>query len=242
MVLVMPFAKIGPTAMSRANAIAAGQQRVGRNEPVEEAPALALFAAHRAAGVKQLARAPLADQARQDRAGAHVAAREADAVEQEGGLAARRAQPQVRGHRHDRACACANAVDRGDDRLRAGAHRLHQIAGHAREHQQLGRLQPNQRADDLVHVTARAEVVAGADQHDGMHVGRVLERAEQVAQLGIRVEGQRVLAVGAIQCEGCDAVAHLPLEMRRAVAEERLAVAGDQRRVDAVGRCRDRCR
>ena len=47
-----------------------------------------------------------------------------------------------------------------------------------------------------------------------------------------------VLALGAVQCEGRDAFARLPLEMRRAVTREQLAVAGDQRRVDAVGRCR----
>jgi hypothetical protein len=45
------------------------------------------------------------------------------------------------------------------------AHGLDQVARHAREHQQLGRLQAHQRADDLVHVAARAEVAAGAGDH-----------------------------------------------------------------------------
>jgi hypothetical protein len=48
-----------------------------------------------AAGVEQLAGAALADDARQHGAGAHVAAGQADAVEQKGGLAARRAQPHI---------------------------------------------------------------------------------------------------------------------------------------------------
>ena len=48
------------------------------------------------------------------------------------------------------------------DRLRAGAHRLDQVARHAREGQQVRHAHLRQRADDLVHVAARAEVAAGA--------------------------------------------------------------------------------
>ena len=50
------------------------------------------------------------------------------------------------GHRQDRAGAGADAVDRRDDRLRAGAHRLDEIAGHARESEQLGHRHFGQRA------------------------------------------------------------------------------------------------
>ena len=46
--------------------------------------------------------------------------------------------------------------------LRTTAHRFDQIAGHAREREQTGRVHLRERADDLVHVAARAEVVAGA--------------------------------------------------------------------------------
>src|SRR5204862_7585073 len=98
-------------------------------ELVEEAPALSLVAAERAAGVEQLAGAALADDPRQHRARAHVAAGEADAVEEERGLAPRGADAQVARHRQDRAGAGADAVDRGDDRLRADAHRLDEVAG-----------------------------------------------------------------------------------------------------------------
>src|SRR5205823_14164076 len=104
--------------------------------------------------------------------------------------AARRAQAQVGSHGHDRARACAYAVDRGDDRLRAAAHGLHEVAGHAGEHQQFGGLEAYQRADDLVHVAAGAEVVAGPNDHDRVDVGRVFQLPEQVAQLRVRVEGQ----------------------------------------------------
>jgi hypothetical protein len=177
MVLVMPCAKVGPARLRRRG------QHLRRDQPVEEAPALGLLAAERTAGVEQLAGAAVADQARQDRARAHVAAGQPDAVEQERRPAARGADAQVGRHRQDRAGAGAHAVDRGDDRLRAGAHRLDDVAGHAREHQQLGRRQPDQRADDLVHVAAGTEVVAGALQHDDLDVVGVAQPAEQVAQL-----------------------------------------------------------
>ena len=114
-------------------------------------------------------------------------------------LRARGAEAQVGRHRDDRAGARADAVDRGDDRLRAGAHRLDQVAGHAGEHQELGRLQPHQRADDLVHVAAGAEVPARAGEHDRMHVVGMAQPREQVAQLGVGLEGERVLALGPVQ-------------------------------------------
>ena len=92
---------------------------------------------------------------------------------------------------------------------------MHQVAGHAREHQQLGRLQLDQRADDLVHVAARAEVAAGALHDDAMHVAGVAQLAEQVAQFGVGREGQRVLALGPVQRDDADAVLDLPGEVLR---------------------------
>jgi hypothetical protein len=194
----------------------------------------AFFAAERAAGEQQFAGPALADDARQHGAGAHVAAGQPDPVEQEGSLAARRSQPQVGGHRHDGAGAGADAVDRRHDGLRAGTHGFHQVARHASEHQQLGRLQPHQRADDFMHVAAGAEIVTGTGDHHRMDVGGVFQLAEQVAQLGIRLEGQRVLAFGPVQRDGGDAAAHLPEEVLRTVAGQLLAVAGDQGRIGAL--------
>ena len=54
--------------------------------------------------------------------------------------------------------ADADAVDRRDHRLRAGADRLHEVAGHAREAQQAAHVHLGQRADDVAHVAAGAEV------------------------------------------------------------------------------------
>jgi hypothetical protein len=61
-------------------------ENVGANDFAEEAPALAFLCRHGTTGVEELGRAPLADQAWQHRAGAHVAAGKADAREKERGL------------------------------------------------------------------------------------------------------------------------------------------------------------
>ena len=121
--------------------------------------------AHGAPEKQQFARAALADDARQHRARAHVAAGEADAVEQERGLRFRRRIANVGRHGDDRAGADADAVDGGDDRLRAMAHGFDQIAGHAREVEQFRHAHFGERGDDVVHVAAGAEIAAGAGEH-----------------------------------------------------------------------------
>ncbi len=138
------------------------QERVGLDEAVVEAPGRALLGRHGAAREQQLARAPLANQPRQDGAGAHVAAREADAVEQGRHLGARRGKADVGGHGDDRARAGRDAVYRRDDGLAAGAHRLHQLARHRGEPHRPPGVAVEQRADDLVHVAAGAETAARA--------------------------------------------------------------------------------
>src|SRR5438445_2958432 len=59
------------------------QDVLGGDDAAEEAPALALLRGHEAAGIEQLGGARLADDARQDRAGAHVAAGQSHLVEEE---------------------------------------------------------------------------------------------------------------------------------------------------------------
>ena len=127
-------------------------QHIGGHDAVEESPALALLRRHRATGEQQLGGASLANDARQHRAGAHVAAGEADAREEKGGLGRWRGETQVRSERDHRAGADARAVDRRDDRLRTGAHGLDEIAGHAREGEQPLHVACQQRADDVVHI------------------------------------------------------------------------------------------
>ena len=95
----MAWAKVGPCGQLCRQRLRFGQQRLGRAQAVEEAPLQRFLAAQRAAGVQQLGGAALADHARQQRARAHVGARQPHAHEQERRLAARGAQPQIGGQR-----------------------------------------------------------------------------------------------------------------------------------------------
>ncbi len=97
-----------------------------------------------------------------------------------------------------------------------------------------GAFKRHQRADDFVHIAARAEVAAGAGDHDGLHVVGPFELVKQVAQFGVAVEGERVLALRAVQRDGADLVFHFPEEVGRLVIRQRLAVAGQQGGVDVV--------
>ena len=103
--------------------------------------------------------------------------------------------------------------DRRDHRLRAMAHRLDQVAGHAREFQQLRHFHLGQRADDFVHVAARAEIAARSGHDDGFYFGCPLKACEQITQLGIRLERQRVFLLGPVQRDDADLSIHFPEEM-----------------------------
>jgi hypothetical protein len=177
----------------------------------------------------------VADQARQDRARAHVAAGQADAVEQERGLAARGAD-----RRSDAIATIAPApaqtpsiaatIGCGQARIvftRSPVIRVNISSS--------GAFRRHQRADDLVHVAARAEVVASAVDHDGFHIVGVLQVGEQLAQLGIRVERQRVLALGPVQRHMADPILDLPGEVLRLIAGGGSGIAGGEAGVDAGG-------
>ena len=64
----------------------------------------------------------------------------------------------------------AHAVDYRDDRLRAGAHRLDEIAGHAGEIEKLRGIELQQGRDDLVNIAAGGEIAAGAGDDEDLHV------------------------------------------------------------------------
>src|SRR3984957_8219388 len=102
-----------------------------RHDTTEEPPALALLRSHEAAGIEQLRGPRLADDARQDRTRPPVASGQSTLIEQDRALGASRGEPQVGRHGDDRAGARADTLDRRDDRLRTGPHRLDEIAGHA---------------------------------------------------------------------------------------------------------------
>jgi hypothetical protein len=137
-----------------------------------------------------------------------------------------RAVPDVRSQRQHRPGTGAHAVDRRDHRLRAGAHRLDHVTGHARERQQAGHVELGERANDVMHVAARAKVLTRAIQYHGLDVVGVGQRAEQLAQLGVRIEGERVLALGPVEGQRGHAARDGEHEVACLVAGQAGAVAG----------------
>ena len=111
-----------------------------------------------------------------------------------------------------------------------------------------------QRSDDLVHVAAGAEVAAGAGEHDGAERLRRREVAEAIAQFGVELERQRVLALGPIERDGRDArpsISYRALVHRmrngrsssyslpallRAITRRRYGANEDRRRIEHVER------
>jgi hypothetical protein len=105
---------------------------------------------------------------------------------------------RVRRHRNTGAGSSENAIDSCNDRLRTQAHLQNKVRRHARELKEFVGSHAGKRTYELVHITAGAEVSAGARDHDRFDfIGR-LQAAKESAQLCIGVKGQRVLALGAI--------------------------------------------
>ena len=107
-------------------------------------------------------------------------------------------------------------------------HRLHQIAGHAREGEQALHVHRDQRADDVVHVAAGAEVAAVRAEDDRLHVVGVGQRAEGVAQLCVALEGQRVLPLRPVERDHRDGALHAERKCARLEARP-CALIGDRR-------------
>src|SRR3546814_944497 len=64
-------------------------------------------------------------------------------------------------------------------------------------------------------IAPRTEIAARPGDDDRLHFGRVDKLPEQVAQLGIALERQRVLAIRTVQRDRRHAVFKAPVEMRR---------------------------
>ena len=139
-----------------------------------------------------------------DGAGAHVAAGKPDLVEQERHLGAGRREAQVGRHGDDGAGARADALDRRDDRLRRGAHGLHQFARHAREGGEALGVHLDEGADDLEHVAAGREVAACPRDDDGFDLIVLGAGMEEIGQLAVALEGERVLLVRTVEGHGRD--------------------------------------
>ena len=92
-----------------------------------------------------------------------------------------------------------------------------------------------QRADDLVHVAARAEVVAGALDDDRAHVAGLRQRAERDrASSAYGVERQRVLALGAVERDDADVGRERPADVTRGKPASRARLPGA--RSGSIGR------
>jgi len=68
-----------------------------------------------------------------------------------------------------------------------------------------------------VYVTTGAEVASAAPHDNGVDVVGINQRAKQVAQFCVGVEGQGVLALGAIEGDGGDTRGYFPQKMVRLV-------------------------
>ncbi len=100
-----------------------------------------------------------------------------------------------RRQRDHRAGAGRDPVDGRDHRQRALAQGLHHRAGHPGELEQLRGRHLLQLADDLLDVAAGAEPAALPGEHDHLRVAAVRQLGQEVAQVGVDVEGERVQLV-----------------------------------------------
>ena len=114
---------------------------------------------------------------------------------------------EVRGQGDHGAGPGRDAVHRADDRDGALPHRPDDVAGHLGEPHQVARLHFDQLADDLVDVAAAAEPASFAADHQHADAGVMWQFSEQVAEVGVALEGQRVQLVRPVQRDGRDAVA-----------------------------------
>src|SRR5262249_40120427 len=92
---------------------------------------------------------------------------------------------------------------------------LHQVAGHAGELEEPRRHHLRQRADDLVHVAARAEIPACAGDDDGFYF--LWRAAEEVAQFRIRLGRERLLALGPVERDDANLPIAFPQEVLHAL-------------------------
>ena len=113
--------------------------------------------------------------------------------------------PEVGGQGEDRAGARGDPVHGGDHGEGALAEGADDLPGHPVEVEELGGVHGEGGADDLVDVAAGAEAAALAGQDQGAHGPLAGQLGEQVAQVGVGAEGERVELLGAGEGDGGDA-------------------------------------
>ncbi len=139
-------------------------------QTVEEAPALRLRAGHRAAGVEQLRRPPLADDAGQDGAGPHVTPSKPTRLKRKATFAfsvpMRMSEAMAMiAPAPAQTPSIAATIGCGQPRIAFTSSPVSSCEGH-----EALRIHLDQRADDLEHVAAGAEIASRARDHDGLHL------------------------------------------------------------------------
>ncbi|CAM5239472.1 hypothetical protein SGLAM104S_02482 [Streptomyces glaucescens] len=154
-----------------------------------------------------------ADDPRQQVGRAHVAAGQADAGEEEGeaggGVATRKSAARASTAPAPAATPCTAAIT-GNGHSRTARTTW---AGHPVEVEEPGGVQGEGGADDLVDVAAGAEAAPLAREHQGAHGPFPGQFGEQVPQVGVGAEGERVELVGAGEGDGGDAVGEVDAQM-----------------------------
>ena len=101
--------------------------------------------------------------------------------------------------------------------MSAGAHGFDQIAGHSGERHEILHLHFGQGTDDLVNITAGAEVTTGATNNHRIHISGVNQRSEQVAQFGIGFKSERIFTFWAVKRDGADTLLAMPQKVFRLI-------------------------
>ena len=134
----------------------------------------------------------------------HVGAGQAHPRKEKGDLGALRRDPDVAGRRDHGPRTGHGPIERRHDRAATLANGKNEIAGEPGELEQPRGIPREQRADDVLDVSAGAEGPAGAGDDDGANAGLGVERAEGVPELGVDLEGERVEPLGPVERDGRD--------------------------------------
>ena len=97
----------------------------------------------------------------------------------------------------------------------------HSFSWHAGESGETLGVHLDQRSDDFEHVAARGEIATGAGHDDGLDFFIHRAGAEEIGELAIALESQRILSLRPVQRHGGDAVDHGEQEMLWRIIRQR---------------------
>ena len=109
--------------------------------------------------------------------------------------------------------------------------------------EQARRAHLDQRADDLEHVAAGAEIAAGAGDDERLHALVLRRRAKDAGDLVVALEGQRVLALRPVERERRDLAGDLEADVAALIARQRQrdGIGGGHQCVSPLTRLARRC-